>query len=53
MQPNKACSGRWGFFAIYKHFSGFGFFLLSGIFSARPTATNANRSATIEQNSWR
>jgi hypothetical protein len=34
--PNKACSGLAGFCAIYKHFSGFGLFLLSGIFPARP-----------------
>jgi hypothetical protein len=43
--PNKACSGWWGFCAFYKHFSGFGLFLLSGIFPARPTTTNANRWA--------
>jgi len=43
--PNKACSGLAGFCAIYKHFSGFGFFLLSGIFPARPPTTNANRWA--------
>lgn len=41
--PNKACSGLAGFYAIYKHFSGFGFFLLSGIILARPPTTNANR----------
>jgi len=43
--PNNACTGRWGFCAIYKHFSGFEFFLLSGIFPARPPAANASRSA--------
>jgi len=41
--PNKACSGWWGFCGFDKHFSGFGFFLLSGIIPARPTTTNANR----------
>jgi len=41
--PNKACSGWWGVCGFDKHFSGFGFFLLSGIISARPTTTNANR----------
>ena len=30
---------------FYKHFSGFGFFLLQGIIHARPPASNANRSA--------
>jgi len=29
--------------AFDKHFSGFEFFLLSGIVPARPSATNANR----------
>jgi hypothetical protein len=42
-RANKACSGWWGFCGFEKHFSGFGFFLLSNIFSARPTTTNANR----------
>jgi len=32
-----------GFCAIYKHFSGFGFFLLSNIIHTRPLAGNANR----------
>jgi hypothetical protein len=27
-RPNKACSGRRGFFAIYRHFSGFEFILI-------------------------
>ncbi|MBE7535431.1 MAG: hypothetical protein HS124_06845 [Anaerolineales bacterium] len=43
--PNKACSGWWGVCGFDKHFSGFGFFLLSGIIPARPTTTNANRWA--------
>ena len=34
--PNKACAGRLGFVAIFKHFSGFGFFLLSNRIHARP-----------------
>jgi hypothetical protein len=34
-----------GFCAFYKHFSGFGLFLLSNIFSTRPPTTNANRWA--------
>ena len=42
-RANKVCSGRVGFVAIFKHFSGFEFFLLSNIFHARPHATNANR----------
>jgi hypothetical protein len=46
MPPNKACSGWWGFCGFDKHFSGFRFFLLSGIIPARPTTTNANRWAT-------
>jgi len=41
--PNKACSGFLGVCAIYEHFSGFEFFLLSGIFPARPKSANANR----------
>jgi hypothetical protein len=32
-----------GFCAFYKHFSGFGFFLLPSIIHARPHAGNANR----------
>jgi hypothetical protein len=35
--------GQVGFCAFFEHFSGFGFFLLSGIFPARPLAGNANR----------
>ena len=42
-RANKACSGFVGVCAVYKHFSGFGFFLLSGIFPARPQTTNASR----------
>jgi hypothetical protein len=34
-----------GFGAVFEHFSGFEFFLLSNIFLARPHATNANRWA--------
>jgi hypothetical protein len=41
--PNKACSGFAGVCGFEKHFSGFGFFLLSGIFPARPQTTNASR----------
>jgi len=41
--PNKACSGFLGVCGFEKHFSGFGFFLLSGIFPARPKSANANR----------
>ncbi|MBE7535418.1 MAG: hypothetical protein HS124_06780 [Anaerolineales bacterium] len=44
---NKACSGWWGFCGFDKHFSGFGLFLLSGIFPARPTTTNANRWTAV------
>jgi len=43
--PNKACSGLAGFCAIYKHFSGFEFFLLPSRIHARPHVTNANRWA--------
>jgi len=32
-----------GFCGIFKHFSGFGLFLLSGIIHTRPHAGNANR----------
>jgi hypothetical protein len=54
MVPNKARTGRWGFFAIFKHFSlgdhhlrqaGAEFFLLPGKVQARPSAGNANRWA--------
>ncbi len=41
--PNKACSGRVGVCAIYRHFSGFGFFLLPSRIHARPPAANASR----------
>jgi len=41
------CTGRWGFCAIYKHFSGFRFSLLPNSFSARPSASNANRWAFL------
>jgi len=43
--PNKACTGRWGFCVIYKHFSGFEFFLLPSRVHAHPSASNANRWA--------
>jgi len=46
--PNKACTGRWGFCGIFKHFSGFGFFLLPNIIHARPSASNASRWAIIQ-----
>jgi len=32
------CTGRWGFCRIFKHFSGFGFFLLPSRVHARPSA---------------
>src|SRR3989304_1659231 len=38
MRANKACTGRWGFCAIYKHFSGFEFSLLPNRVHARPSA---------------
>jgi hypothetical protein len=38
-----ANTGRCGFCAVYKHFSGFKFFLLPGTVHARPSASNANR----------
>ena len=41
--PNTACSRLVGFVPTYKHFSGFGFFLLSERISSRPPAANANR----------
>ncbi len=37
-----ANTGQVGFVAIFKHFSGFEFFLLSSRVHARPHATNAN-----------
>ncbi len=43
--PNIACTGQVGFVAIFKHFSGFEFFLLPSIVHARPPASNANRCA--------
>jgi hypothetical protein len=42
-RANKACTGRWGFCAIYKQFSGFKFFLLPNRIHARPSASNASR----------
>jgi len=49
---NTACTGRRGFAATYKHFSGFGLFLLSGIFPARPgmlyTARNGYKLVAVE-----
>jgi hypothetical protein len=48
--PNTARSGFVGVCAIYKHFSGFGVFLLSGIFPAHPQTTNANRWAASNRN---
>jgi hypothetical protein len=48
--PNKACSGFLGVCAIYKHFSGFEFFLLPNRIHAHPHAGNANRSAADLQN---
>jgi hypothetical protein len=44
--PNKACSGRRGFCAIYEHFPGFEFLLIpSAIHTRPPSAANANRWA--------
>ncbi|MGB5846737.1 MAG: hypothetical protein WBG94_20010, partial [Anaerolineales bacterium] len=40
--PNKMCSGRVGFVASFKHFSGFEFFLLPSIAHTRPPAGNAH-----------
>jgi len=39
--PNKACSGRVGFCAVYRHFSGFGLFSALGVLSrpAHPPLT--------------
>jgi hypothetical protein len=45
--PNKACTGQVGFCGIFKHFSGFEFFLLPGIVHARPPASNASRWAAV------
>ena len=45
--PNKACTGQVGFVAIFKHFSGFEFILLSNRVHARPPASNANRWAAL------
>jgi disulfide bond formation protein DsbB len=45
--PNKACIRRVGVCAIYKHFSGFRFFLLPNIVHARQKSANANRWAAI------
>jgi hypothetical protein len=33
-QVSKACTGRWGFCAIYKHFSGFETYMIGKIISA-------------------
>jgi len=41
--PNKACSGFLGVCGFEKQFSRFKFFLLSGIFPARPKSANADR----------
>jgi len=45
MPPNTACTGRWGFCANPKHFSGFEFSLLPNIVHAHPPAGNASRWA--------
>jgi len=44
--PNTACSGFLGVCGFEQHFSGFEFFLPSGIISARPKSANANRWAS-------
>lgn len=41
--PNKACSGLVGLGAVFKPFSGFGFFPLPSRIHAHPQAANANR----------
>jgi len=38
-----------GVCAVYNHFSGFGFILLSGSYPARPQTSNANRWAAVAQ----
>ena len=40
---NKACSGFLGVCGFEEHFPRFKFFLLTGIFLARPKSTNARR----------
>ena len=40
--PNKVCSGFVGVYAVYKHLSGFEFFVLSSRVHARLSASNAN-----------
>jgi hypothetical protein len=47
--PNKTCSRLAGFCAVFEHFSGFGFFLLSKRIHARPPAANANRWALVSE----
>ena len=42
---NTACTGRWGFCAIYKHFPRFEFSLLPSRVHVRPSASNASRWA--------
>src|SRR5262245_9604934 len=49
MAYNTACIGWRGIVAIFKHFSGFGFFLLSGIILARST-TNTSVGQQIGEN---
>jgi len=46
--PNKACTRRWGFGAVFKQFSGFEFFPLPNIIHARPSAGNANRWLALD-----
>jgi hypothetical protein len=43
--PNKACTGRWRFCRIFKHFPGFEFSLLPSRVHTRPSASNASRWA--------
>ena len=44
-QANKACTGQVGTVRLFKHFTGFEFFLLPNRIHARPSASNASRWA--------
>ena len=46
-RPNTACTGHWGVCRIFKHFSGFEFFLLPNIVHARLLSTSTNRWALV------
>ena len=45
MLPNKACTGRWGFCRIFKHFSGFAFFLLQA--ESTPAHTQVTQTVRL------